>query len=490
MARPGGSRTARLKPGPRWADPAVVNRLQPRRLSLRALAAREEGIALATALLAMTIAFSIASAAVVFSVETQHGTIRDHNSKEAIAVADAGENVALGRLNQFAGALSGSSPCVGSNSGVLVVTHTEADGWCPQLTGTVGGSTYSYRVGPTTSSCSNTAGATTCIVSIGTSNGVSRRIDVALGASTVGGAFSRAGVVGQDEIKLENNAEVRTSVGTNGNVTLGNGASVCGNIRHGIGKKITFENNSSQCSGYKQMEGNEALPSVSSFMPASISSSNSDYRLVKCTQETPTKVPTGCQEDAYTKQWQSTVPWNPISRTIEPAQNSTLTLTGGDYFICRLLLGNNAHLIMGAGATVRIFFDTPENCGINANEAQIKVENNADITSSGYQPGENKFALPGLYVMGSPSIPTSIVFNNNGGVNEFVLYAPNSNVLINNNATYKGAIAGKTVTLNNHAKVEQDHGFEPPQLGGAKLYTRQSYVECTGGSGSPPDANC
>lgn len=452
------------------------------RLLIRKLRRDESGMAVATALIAMTVAFTFASAAVVYSVNTQHGTIRDHDTKEAIAAADAGANVALMRLNQFSKAVSASNPCVGLSGATLVVARAEADGWCSQLTGTVGKATYSYRVGPSTTAC---AGATSCVAAVGTSNGVSRRVEVTLDTSTVGGPFSRAGVIGQEDIVLENNAEIRVGVGTNGNVTLSNGASICGDIRSGVGKKITFENNSSQCSNYVKSEGNEALPPVSSFMPTNIATENKDYRLVKCTR---TEFPVGCQSDSYTKTWESNVPWNPTTRTIEPAQNSTVTLSGGDYFICRLNLGNNAHLIMGATTPIRIFFDTPENCEMRANEAQITVENNADITSSAYQLG--RFEVPGLYLMGSTTIPTKAVFSNNGGVNQFVIYAPNTNVYLENNATYKGAIAGKTVYLGNHAKVEQDEGFKPPALGGSLFFTRQSYVECTGATATPPNANC
>lgn len=446
-------------------------------------------MAVATALIAMTVAFSFASAAVVYSVNTQHGTVRDHNSKEAIAAADAGANVALMRMNQFAKAISTANPCVGISGSVLVVAKAEFDGWCPQLTGTVGNAAFSYRVGPTSTACSV---STSCVVAVGTSNGVSRRVEVTLGTSTVGSAFSHAGVLGNEDITLENNADIRVGVGTNGNVKLSNGSSICGDIRRGVGKKVTFENSSSQCSGYGKTEGNETLPQVSSFMPTKIATENDDKRLVKCTSESPSKVPTGCQSDSYTKSWETKVPWNATTRTIEPAQNSTLTLTGGDYFICRLILGNNSHLIMGATATVRIFFDTPENCGAKAGSTwePIVVQNNADITSSGFQESAGKFSVPGLYVTGSTSITTKIKFENNSGSNQFVLYAPNSELFFENNATYKGAIAGKTVFFSNHAKVEQPKGFEAPQIGGSSIFARQSYVECTGATASPPNANC
>jgi len=223
-------------------------------------------------------------------------------------------------------------------------------------------------------------------------------------------------------------------------------------------------------------------------MPENIAISNSNRRLAQCVADNN---PEECQSDSYSKKWGSTVPWNPTTRTIEPAQNTTLTLTGGDYFICHLNLGNNSHLIMGDPAAVRIFFDTPENCHMQPGESQIQVENNADITSSGYQPAEGKFDVLELYLLGSTTIPTTALFKNNtGATNEFVLYGPDTDIYMENNSTYKGAIAGKSIHLSNHAKVEQDNGFEPPNLGGQVLYSRQSYVECVGATATPHNADC
>jgi hypothetical protein len=228
-------------------------------------------------------------------------------------------------------------------------------------------------------------------------------------------------------------------------------------------------------------------------MPTDIATNNSNYRLVMCTKTSPEKVPTGCQSDSYVangnKGFTETVPWNATTRTISTAQNSTLTLSGGDYFICNLVLSNNSHLIMAAEAHVRIFFDTPESCGLKAGAEQLSLSNNTDIQSTGYQAGSND--LPGLYMTGSSTISTKATFSNNSGTtNEFILYAPNTAISISNNATYKGVLAGKTISLTNNARIEQDAGFKPPQIGGATLYARQSYVECVGASASPPNANC
>jgi hypothetical protein len=371
------------------------------------------------------------------------------------------------------------------SNGKLVLSAPAADGWCPAISGTVGGSTYIYRATPATA-------PTMSVVATGTSGSVSRRIAVTYKTTTAGSALAREGMIGIEDLKIDNNADVRVGVGTNGNVTLKNNGNVCGNIRKGVGKKYFPDNNATQCTGYTVTEGNVTLPPVSSFMPTEIATDNSNYRLATCTKITEPRSPTGCQTDTYSGKWKSNEPYDPYTRTIYASNNTTLTVGGGDYFICRLYIKNNSHLVMDADAQVRFFFDTPENCKMAAGEKQIDINNGADIIATGYQPEIGKFDVPGFYIMGSEKISTTIEFSNNGTTNELVLYAPNSHVVIKNNATYTGVIAGKTVHFEK-ATLKQDEGFVPPEIGGVTIYERQSYVECTGATVPPsgaPNANC
>jgi len=443
----------------------------------------ERGMALPTAIFAMVATLGLGSAAVLSSVNAQQGSHRDSDSKSAIAAADAGANVALLRLNRYASALTASNPCLGVSSGTLVLTKASADGWCPQVTGTVGSSSYAYRTSPLSVT------GTMTVVATGSDGVVSRRIAVGYKTTTVGSALAKEGMIGLDDLQVDNVADVRVGVGTNGNITVGNNASICGNVRHGVGKGADWGNNSVQCQGYGVTEGNVSLPPVSSFMPTNIATVNSNYRLVTCTQTKPTALPAGCQQDTYTGGWGTNSPWTSSTRTLTTSNNSTITLSGGDYFICRIDLGNNSHFVMGSQATVRIFFDTPENCGLKSVAKQMDLGNNADVTATDYNPTLDNFDMPGFYMMGSPTIQTRLEFSNNSGTNEFVLYAPQTEILIKNNATYKGVIAGKKVHFEK-ATFDQDDGFEPPQIGGATIFERQSFVECTGSTGSPPNANC
>jgi hypothetical protein len=452
-------------------------------LLIRDLRRSERGMALPAAMLATVASLGLAGTAVMSSVNVQQGSHRDSDSKNAIAAADAGANIALLRLNRYASALGPTSPCLGVSGGSLALSPVAADGWCPAISGTVGDSSYIYRATPATA-------ATMSVVTTGTSGEVTRRIAVTYKTTTVGSALAKEGMIGIDDVKVDNVADVRVGVGTNGNVTVNNNANICGGIRHGVGKKPFMDGNATQCTGYGITEGNVTLPPVSSFMPTDIEANNSNYRLALCTKLTSTvREPPGCQEDSYSSKWKSTEPWDDDTRTIYASNNTTLTLGGGDYFVCRLYIRNNSHLVMKEGAQVRVFFDTPENCDISAGEKQIDINNNADITATGYQPEIGKFDMPGFYVMGSETIPTTIEFSNNGSTNEFILYAPNTNIIIKNNATYTGVIAGKTVHFEK-ATFKQDPGFKPPEIGGATIFERQSYVECTGDTASPPNANC
>jgi hypothetical protein len=495
---------------------------------LRELLRSERGMALPVALFAMIASMALASAAVMATIDVQQGSHRDDSSKSAIAAADAAVNVARLRMARYAYVLNSTTPCLKVGTGGLLegskAETVAGASWCPAITGTVGGSTYSYRTSPAGSTCGT---YNLCVVATGMAGGVSRRVEVTFntgekvtGSGTkteekAGSSWATGvgidGVIGNEKVEIDNNADARVGVGTNGDVIVHNNGNVCGNIRHGVGKKAEFGNNGTQCSGYKITEGNVTLPPVSSFMPSNIATVNSNYRLVQCTKTKPVAEPTGCQSDTYSGKWSSTVPWNPSTsvRTISTSNNSTLTLGGGDYFICKLELANNSHLIMAAGATVRVFFDTPENCKLSNGAKQIDISNNADITSTGYQPTKNQYELPGFYLQGSTSISTKVEWSNNSGTNEFVLYAPNSEVTLSNNATYIGIIAGKSVHLSNNAIVKQDSGFVLPTTLNpwkettttgttgeaaptAQYYSPQSYVECSGVSttGLAPNADC
>ena len=154
------------------------------RARLLQLAHGEHGMALPAALFATVASLALASAAVLSTVDVQSGAKRDNGSKSAIGAADAGANVAMMRLNRHAIQLSSAKPCfkLNATTGALEAgaAPVSEPGWCAPIEGEVGGATYSYR----TSAFDSSVGAIH-VVSTGTANGVTRRIQLSLTESNL-----------------------------------------------------------------------------------------------------------------------------------------------------------------------------------------------------------------------------------------------------------------------------------------------------------------
>lgn len=432
-------------------------------------------MALPTALFAMIASFALASAAVLSSVDAQQGTKRDHDSKEAIATADSGANLALLRLNRFMPGLSIANPCIGPGG----EPQTASGGWCPATTAqTVGNGAFSYRI----SAYDGTG--TLKVVSVGTSGTVSRRVYVGLKAVTPKNVFFDAQLVGQEGITLEGSGTIDTNSGTNGEFIEknenGNAGTICGNIR--VGPGFAEKTPPPQCNG-KVTEGTEILPPVNP--PETIATVNSNCRLTGIPVST-------CEEkqtDTYSKTRTSTVPWDSAHRIIKIGKGSSLTVGGKDYFICQLFI-EAGELIMVAGSHPRFFFDTPEHCGLPAGSAQIEMTGNAHISSTGFAPEQGTYDVPGFYVMGSPTISTVVNLTGTAGSSELMLYAPYSEVNIGGNVTWIGMFAGKTIRIHGGPTIKADPRIKEPNITLPSLFSRSRYVECTGAAASPPDASC
>jgi hypothetical protein len=430
-------------------------------------------MALPTAVFAMIASVGFASAAIISSVNAQRGTARDSDSKSAIAAADAGASVAQMRLNRYLGGLGLTTPCIGPAG----ESQTPSGGWCPATSPeSVGKATYSYRV-----SAYSEDGALS-VVSVGTADGVSRRIEVGLVSLEGEEVFANEKLIGESSITLEGTPDIRTDIGTNGSVESDGSGTICGDIRHGVGHSAPEPDCENDVT-----EGNKNLPPV--VPPEGIETNNSNCRLAKdCADATAFDPFVGANGK---EKRTSTEPWDAETRTINLGGNATLTMGGQDYFVCRLL-AKNGELIMAGGSHVRIYFDTPENCGLEDGDVQVEITGNATIKSTGYNPDVGTFDLPGLYLLGSPNITTQVVLT--GGSqneeNELMLYAPYSDVELGGNATWIGMIAGNTIRLHGTPTIESDPGINPPDIFFSGLWERTRYVECIGGSGSPPDASC
>jgi hypothetical protein len=106
--------------------------------AIRRRLAAEQGLAVPMVLFMVLAAFAMASVAVVSSVNAQQGTNRDLDTKDSLAVAEAGAHEALLRYNSAAA----NQACV--------APQTLSGGWCTPATGALsGGGAFTYWVRPT-----------------------------------------------------------------------------------------------------------------------------------------------------------------------------------------------------------------------------------------------------------------------------------------------------------------------------------------------------
>lgn len=455
---------------------AVIGAIR-RRLLL--LARSERGLAVPTALFALIASFALASAAVLSSVDVQQGSVRDNDTKEAIAAADAGSNLALLRLNRFQESLTPATPCV-SPAGVLETADPANPGWCrPTTSESVSeDSNFTYRVSAYTGS------GTLSVVATGTSGIVSRRVKVGLLAYSGKNVFANERLIGQDGIVVGGNPRIETDIGTNGSVEGKGNPTICGDIRKGIGKGAPTPS----C-GKKVTEGEQKLPPI--LVPASIATVNSNCRLAgNCPNKT-------ADLDTYTKESNgkkgvtnartSKEPWEASPRTVNVAtQGATLSMGGTDYFVCKVNVQGGS-IIMPAGSNIRIFVDTPEHCGLSAGATQVDIGANSTITSTGLIPEQGTYNVPSIYLLGAGSVKMA---GTPGSTNEVMIYAPYSEIEIKGDVTWVGMIAGKKITIQGNPTIKSNPNIKAPEENFATLLQRTRYVECTGGVGATPDADC
>jgi hypothetical protein len=485
----------------------VIRRMQTR---VAALAGNEHGMAVPIVLTVMIIGLGFSAAAITVSISAQSGTNRDQDSKDALAIADAGVHRAL--LNKNKIEATNDEPCVVKDTNGDYTTAplpSPPSEWCAPVGGptdqnaTVGNGYFRYWVKPCLFGPQLPEG-TGCnpgpapgnyfsglrlikIVAEGYQDGgtglVTRR--VAMTAYGWAGSTTNsytAGAIGRDSITTDGNSKINTNVGTNGDVVMDASSELCGDIQVGKGHQVV--NPEHQCPGYTITEGHVTLP------PVKISDS-------VCAP--PTMLPwPECDNGRITTGLDpatGNISWNPGARTLSMQGNSTLTLGGGDYSFCSLDTQGNSKLIMAAGAHVRIFFDSPEACGLSTPVTQIDVT--GDFASTAWDPGTGNFDLIQMYMIGSTASPpgTTLATFWGSSDNQFQLYAPGTDVSLGGNASYWGGVAAKTLALHGSAELNYDPKIPPPGLGDPDFvrYEINNYVECGPPGASPgasPDANC
>ena len=437
---------------------------------LRSVIGDETGAAILMVITVVTVGLAVGGAAVFTATNVLRGSVRDESSKDALAAADAGVQLALLRQNQVA--VSESNPCVAGSAGTFAAGPVGEGGWCPAFDGTAGDASFSYRVTPPVDS---ELTSRIQIVATGTAAGTTRRVHVLAESPRANAVFAENSVIGKDFVHLDANSRVFANTGTNGSITVTGNADLCGSAQYGVA--LNPSNYSGpDCPptyGFSSAQGTLALPPIDQGDVASV---NDNDRIDPSNPAAPDTI-SGNRAD---------VSWDPVNRTLMLNSNSTLTLGGENYSLCRLELRSNTALIVAAGAKVRIFFDKPENCPTLGPGPQIKLDSNSKLTTTDGIPASLQ-----LLVVGSddPNVTSDNVLmsSNSKTTMPVVLYAPNSAIELNSNATLLGAIAGQSVHLDSNAQVTSHASASNLEIPLPLIYRQTQFVECTSNP-APADA--
>jgi hypothetical protein len=510
-----GSRLALKHEGP---GPIYEARMRIRRSNVVGASGAvhgERGFAVPTVMFMLLAAFAIVTVGVVASIQAQGGTVRDERSKSALTAAEAGISQALLAYN---GGFTPSKDAQGqdiptcympvSNPPNTVQPRSpQSGGWCQPVTGSNGAGTFSYQVCPT-----GPPGPSTCaqagtlqVVSLGNVNGVTRRVDVLAKSSSGQQVFLDAGLKSQTNILLDSNAMVQSPSSAGGSILMGStSTALCGISTVGPDGTLTGSGGyyaNPNCTNPLDLStiGHQSL-TLPPVNQGDAATNNDNIRITNAKstsnpQPTPADLISGNKND---------ITWNAGTRQLSlTGQKTSLTLTGRTYSLCKLTMQQNSTLYVAPNQSgVRIFFDSPEHCGLPAyntssptlqkQTAQMWLESNTRITASG-DPAALNIAI---YFVGSPTIPTGIMMSSNSDQNaacvqNFVLYAPLTQVEMNSNSTYCGVIAGLSVHMDQNATFVTDDISRTVVLpGSAPHYAVSKFVDCSAAPASPPNAGC
>jgi len=329
---------------------------------------------------------------------------------------------------------------------------------------------------------------------VGTDGNTVRRVDVQAHSVSGTSVFGDYQVKAGDGITLDSNARIHAGTATNGDIVMNANAKQCGQASVGVGHQMrTASSNSyfsdANCTNPATVvgEGPVVLPPVNQGDAAT----NNDNGRLPVATVTPADTISGNA---------SKVCWNGHdgsgssssscgTRHLDLQQNTALTLGGSKYSFCKLTMSSNTSLFISAGHSAVIYFDSPEHCGYPDNTTQLTMASNTRISSNDGSPVQ-------LMFVGSQNLHTSILMNSNTDINaacvqNFVVYAPLSDITMNSNSTYCGGLAAKSLHLDSNADIRTNaasQGFIVPPT--AAHFTVDRFVECSANTATPANSGC
>lgn len=475
-----------------------------RQLLRRARAERgSAALPVAVAMLVLTLA--IGAVAVSQATTALDGTSRDARVKRALQAADAGLETAAWRNNSLSDVVNDplrTTTCaVRVSGGAIDLVAPQSIGgrkWCPPSgPEEIGGSeTFTYSISALADVDLDGVASTLDrkIVVTGQSGSVTRRVTANASALEIRKLFGDYLVFSKEDLNLSNQSDVGSpeiggNARSNGSIYLNHpNANVYGNATPGPGRTV---------SGPGQATGSTAPALEPLVLPPVTMPTGSAVDGNVC------KTPGGLGNLLWVNC--STTVWNPTTRRLNVSGNGTVVMSGNVHSVCSITVSNSpkvfftAPVVNGLTQPVRVYIDTPANCG---GSASVTFSNNPEIRTAQLDLGLNVPLLSSVPSLSSPIIqlfaagagPISVQNNNATPGLPMAIYAPAANVTVDNYARITGGIAANRVTMSNNSRIVSAGSTLGDLITSIfPVYKLSRYKECSAAppsTGQVPDTGC
>jgi hypothetical protein len=465
----------------------------------------DEGFALPTVFFIMIAAFAIATVGVMSTISTERGTVHDQQTKAAVQLAQAGVDEAVLAYNRLA-------PSLSNRCSPVTTSLPDANGWCSVPAQSLNGGSFNYYVkvpaiDPATGKFVPGAdgSVTLTVVGVGTMGGTTRRVAVniqSLGTQLFPGNYV---VKSAGDITLNGNAQIHAGTATNGGISIASNAKVCGPVSVGVGRGVVGSGTLYNDGGCTQPTASYQQQALTMDPLGAVPSTSNDNRLFTSDPVSAGNKSKACFDGHDGNNSPSTACFN---RRLDLQQNTSVSLTGNVYVLCKLTMSSNTSLIVPSnGQPVEIWFDSPENCADArdptclpsslASCVQLDMSSNSRITTTSGDPSDVR-----LLFVGSATRRSAVNLSSNTDANaacqqNMIVYAPLSDITVSGGGnqqqsyTLCGAVAGRTVTLNSNVILTA--GQHNLTLQSTYPYYQQSqFVDCQATPASAPnyDSGC
>ena len=473
---------------------------------MRQLLRSEDGVALPVASGMLMVVSILVVGFFAVSMRVNDTSVESRSSKRALAAAEAGLQTAVYRLNLL-------NQSAQANAGKCLTT-TWVDptaGECTGQPGSLGnGASYTYYVTPATTAgsagCVTLSGVATsatdrCITSVGTVNGVSRRVQtrVVQQPTTTIPDFNSVGLVGKSLVYAWNSVKMSSDVGSNTRVEFQNSIEVSDNDAINVDGKVML------------LTGGQYVPGNSVTVEGGTQTVTTPFDLPMPDFETVE----GTNNNGNLTTDLGTA-WNSTTRRINLTSGER-TIRPGTYHVCGVHLGSSVKLKFShtGGARTKIFVDSPSRTG-SVCEGQADpagtfgADNSVEINK---ESGEREELLD-IYMYGTPYNDTRNRYSwcadlNGAGLvgecrSDFMLdnsvnfygsvYAPNSTVQAHNSVKIWGSVAADKIRFYNSIEFNLTGPVidKPPETGATGAATRRGWGECRPEQTTPsdPESGC